>query len=77
MMVTPNGNMSTEGETWSVSPSVDMFPFGMTSTATVPQRSEIPEGLKNYHVCVCIYIYIYIYMCICLIYFLVDLCPWR
>jgi len=25
-----------------------MLPFGVTIPATVPQRSEIPEGLKNY-----------------------------
>jgi len=35
-------------ETWSVSPSVDMLPFGVIIPATVPQRSEIPEGLTNY-----------------------------
>jgi len=34
-------------ETWSVSPSVDMLPFGVTIPATVPQESEIPEGLMN------------------------------
>jgi hypothetical protein len=34
-------------ETWSVSPSVDMLPFGVTIPATVPQGSEIPEGLMN------------------------------
>jgi hypothetical protein len=34
-------------ETWSVSPSVDMFSFGVTIPATVPQGSEIPEGLMN------------------------------
>jgi hypothetical protein len=27
-----------------------MLPFGVTIAATVPQRSEIPEGLMNYHV---------------------------
>ena len=27
-----------------------MVPFGMTIPATVPQRSEIPEGLMNYSV---------------------------
>jgi hypothetical protein len=27
-----------------------MLPFGMTNLATVPQRSEIPEGLMNYPV---------------------------
>jgi hypothetical protein len=37
-------------ETWSVSPSVDMLPFAVTIPATVPQRSEIPEGLMNYPV---------------------------
>jgi hypothetical protein len=37
-------------ETWSVSPSVDMLPFGVTIPASVPQRSEIPEGLMNYPV---------------------------
>jgi hypothetical protein len=37
-------------ETWSVSPSVDMLPFGVTIPATVPHRSEIPEGLRNYSV---------------------------
>ena len=39
-----------------------MLPFGVTTPATVPQRSEIPEGLMNYHVCVCVCIYIYIYI---------------
>ena len=46
-----------------------MLPFGVTIPATVPQRSEIPEELMNYPVCVCvcmyIYIYIYIYICVC------------
>jgi hypothetical protein len=37
-------------ETWNVSPSVDMLPFGVTIPATVPQRLEIPEGLTNYPV---------------------------
>ena len=32
------------------SPSVDMLPFGVTISATVPQRLEIPEGLMNYHI---------------------------
>ena len=35
-------------ETWSVSPSVDMLHFDVTISGTVPQRSEIPEGLMNY-----------------------------
>jgi hypothetical protein len=35
-----------------------MLPFGVTIPATVPQGSEIPEGLKNNPVCVCVYIYI-------------------
>jgi hypothetical protein len=38
------------GRNLSVSPSVDMLPFGVTIPATVPQRSEIPEGLLNYPV---------------------------
>ena len=46
-------------ENWSVSPSVDMVPFGVTIPATVPQRSEFPEGLMNYPVYIYIYIYIY------------------
>jgi len=37
-------------ETWNVSPSVDMLPFGVTIPANVPQRSEIQEGLMNYPV---------------------------
>ena len=35
-------------ETWSVSPSVDMLPFGVTIPATVPHRSKIPEGCPGY-----------------------------
>jgi hypothetical protein len=27
-----------------------MLPFGVTIPATVPQRSEIPEGFRNYPV---------------------------
>jgi hypothetical protein len=27
-----------------------MLPFGVTIPATVPQKSEIPEGLMNYRV---------------------------
>jgi hypothetical protein len=27
-----------------------MLPFGVTISATVPQRSEFPEGLMNYPV---------------------------
>ena len=30
-----------------------MLPFGVTIPATVPQRSEIPEGLMNYSVYLC------------------------
>jgi len=37
-------------ETWSVSPSVYTLPFGVTIPATVPQRSESPEGIMNYPV---------------------------
>ena len=36
------------GQKISVSPYVDMLHFGVTIPATVPQRSEIPEGLMNY-----------------------------
>jgi hypothetical protein len=49
--VTKGGNiehLKGRTETWSVSPSVDMLPFGVNITASVPQRSEIPEGLMNY-----------------------------
>jgi hypothetical protein len=34
-------------KTWRGSLPIDMLPFGVTIPATVPQRSEIPEGLKN------------------------------
>jgi hypothetical protein len=37
-------------ENCSVSPSVDILPFGVTIKATVPQRSGIQEGLTNYPV---------------------------
>ena len=37
-------------ETWNVSPSVEILPFGVTIPATVPQSSEIPEALMNYPV---------------------------
>jgi hypothetical protein len=37
-------------EFWGVSPSVDMLPLDVTIPATLPQRSEIPEGLINYPV---------------------------
>ena len=37
-------------EIWSVSPSVDMLPFGVTIPATVARSSEIQEGLMNYPV---------------------------
>jgi hypothetical protein len=40
----------TVGQKLGVSPSVEMLPFGVTIPATVPQRSEIPEGLMNYPV---------------------------
>jgi hypothetical protein len=51
--VTKDGHiehLSGRTETWSVSPAVDMLPFGVTIPASVPQRSEIPEGLMNYSV---------------------------
>jgi hypothetical protein len=34
-------------ENWSISPSVNMLPFGVTILFTVPQKSEIPDGLMN------------------------------
>jgi hypothetical protein len=51
--VTKDGHiehMQGRTETWSVSPSVNMLPFGVIILPTVPQRSEIPEGLTNYPV---------------------------
>ena len=36
-----------------VAGTIDMRPFGVTIPATVPQRSEIPEGLMNYLVYMC------------------------
>jgi hypothetical protein len=36
-----------------------MLPFGVTIPATVPQGSEIPEGLMDNTVYIYIYIYIY------------------
>ena len=41
-------HLSGRTENWSISPSVDMLPFGVTIPATVPQNSEIREGLMNY-----------------------------
>ena len=32
-----------------------MLPFGVTIPATVPQRSEIPEGLTNYPVFITVF----------------------
>jgi hypothetical protein len=43
--------------TWRDSLSIDMLPIGVTIPATLPQRSEIPEGLTNYPV----FIYLYTY----------------
>jgi hypothetical protein len=37
-------------KTWRDSLPIDILPFGVTNAATVPQRSEIPEGLMNYPV---------------------------
>jgi hypothetical protein len=45
-------NLQSRTETWNVSPSVDILPFGVTISATVPQRSEFPEELMNYPVLV-------------------------
>ena len=53
--VTKGGHMEHllgRTRTWSVSPSVDMLPFGVTIPGTVPQRLENPEGLMNYPVLV-------------------------
>ena len=41
------GNYRCRTETWSVSLFVVMLSFGVTIPATVPQGSEIPEGLMN------------------------------
>jgi hypothetical protein len=52
-LVTKGGHIEhlyRKTEIWSVSPSVDILSFGMSVPATVPQRSEIPEGLTNYTV---------------------------
>jgi hypothetical protein len=38
------------GQNLGVCHSVDMLLFGMTILATIPQRSEIPEGRMNYTV---------------------------
>jgi hypothetical protein len=35
------------GVSLSLSLSVDMLPFGVTIPASVPQRSEIPEGIRE------------------------------
>jgi hypothetical protein len=44
-------------KTWRDPVPIDMLPFGVTILATVPQRSEIQEGLMNYrvytHICLC------------------------
>ena len=40
-----------------------MLPFGVTIPATVPQGSEIPEGLMNNPVLMCI-AKLFIFMCI-------------
>jgi hypothetical protein len=51
--VTKSGNnehLYGRTDTWSVSPSVDILPFGVTIPASAPQRAEIPEGLMNYPV---------------------------
>jgi len=52
--------MSTLGDAADVNPVIKFLPhtcnarvwlpFGVTIPATVPQRSEIPEGLMNYPV---------------------------
>jgi hypothetical protein len=47
-------------EIWSVSLSVDILLFGVIIPATVPKRSEIPEGFMSYPVKASPDIYIYI-----------------
>ena len=42
----------------SLSLSVDMLPFGVTISATVQQRSEIPERLLNYPVLQCMRVHL-------------------
>ena len=39
-----------------------MLLFGVTIPATVPQGSEIPEGLMNNPVYIYIYLYLFIYL---------------
>jgi hypothetical protein len=43
-------HLQVRTETWSVSPSIDMLPVGVTIPATVSQMSDIQEGLMNYPV---------------------------
>jgi hypothetical protein len=50
MLTGPKEEEEGTTETCSVSLAVDMLPCGVTVPATVPQRSDIPEGLKNYPV---------------------------
>jgi hypothetical protein len=49
-------------ETWNVSPSGGILPFGVTILATVPQRLEVPEELMNYPVYIHTHIYVRVYM---------------
>jgi hypothetical protein len=51
------------GQSWSVSPSVDILPFGVTIPASVPQRSEIPEELMNYPVHFFIFLLCHVQIC--------------
>jgi hypothetical protein len=37
-------------KTWRDSQPIDMLPFSVTIPATVPERSEVPEGHMNYPV---------------------------
>ena len=58
--------MSTLGDAADVNPVIKFLPHTcVTIPATVPQRSEIPEGLMNdpvcVYMCVCVCIYIYIH----------------
>ena len=50
-----------------------MLFLGVTTPASVPQRSAIPEGFTNYPVYVCVYVYIYIYIYIYIYFFFFKL----
>jgi hypothetical protein len=54
------------GQKFGVFFPLNMLPFGVNIPVTVPQRSEIPEGLMNYPIYT-IYIYIYTCVCVCVV----------